>query len=193
MGSYRLASRGEEEAVSIGIPEQDDDDDEWGEPIGDEGDSGPQPTTEGVTTITVPQPGTTATTQSTTEDGGGATATPQRPYNPAVVREKVRALAAKGASVLADKGNRGVCVGMIEGLFADADRAVRTAKRHTLSTYLLDKDSSNDWTAGEVIALLRWACVNGDAKNVAADAPLEAERIVLQYEAEHGQQPLAGV
>jgi cellulose biosynthesis protein BcsQ len=154
----------------------------------------PQSTTEPVTTTPAPQLGTTATTQGMTGDGGGnATATSQRPYNPVTVRERVQSLAAKGATVLADNNGRGLCVGVIEGLFTDADRAMRAAKRHTLSAYLLGKESSKDWTAGEVLALLKWMCVNGDAKNVNENAPLEAERIVLQYEAEHGQQPLAGV
>ena len=118
---------------------------------------------------------------------------PQRPYEPETVREGVRSIAASGARVAADDGHRGLCVGVIEGLFTDEDRALRVAKRHTLSTYLLDKGSSKEWTAGEVVALLKWACVGGDASKVNENAPIEAERIVRQYEAEHGQQPLAGV
>lgn len=126
-----------------------------------------------------PQPATTATAQEPPK--------PQRPYEPDTVRQGVQVRAARGAAVTADNGNRGACVGVIESLFADTDKAVRTAKRHTLSTYLLGKDSSNDWTAGEVVALRTWA------ETDPANASIEAERIVRQYEAEHGQQPLAGV
>ena len=126
-------------------------------------------------------------------DNGAAKPKPQRPYNPETVREGVQFLAANGAKALADNGNRGLCVGVIESLFPHASKEVKTAKRHALSAYLLDKESSNEWTAGEVVGLLKWACVGGDAKRVNENAPIEAERIVRQYEAEHGQQPLAGL
>ena len=78
-------------------------------------------------------------------------------------------------------------MGKIEELFPDEDKAIRTAKRHTLTAYLIGKDSSKDWTAGEVTALCKWIETDN------ANASLEAERIVRQYEAEHGQQPLGGV
>lgn len=115
---------------------------------------------------------------------------PVRPYEPETVRRGVQAIAADGAKVKADEGYRGLCVGVIEGLFANDDKNMRAAKRHTLSTYLLGKGSSKEWTAGEVVALLKWACNGGDASNVNENAPIEAERIVRQYEAEHGQQAL---
>jgi hypothetical protein len=115
---------------------------------------------------------------------------PVRPYEPETVRQGVQAIAADGAKVKADEGYRGLCVGVIDGLFANDDKNIRTAKRHTLSTYLLGKGSSKEWTAGEVVALLKWACNGGDASNVNENAPIEAERIVRQYEAEHGQQAL---
>jgi len=115
---------------------------------------------------------------------------PVRPYEPEIVRQGVQAIAADGAKVKADEGYRGLCVGVIDGLFANDDKNMRAAKRHTLSTYLLGKGSSTEWTAGEVMALLKWACNGGDASNVNENAPIEAERIVRQYEAEHGQQAL---
>ena len=115
---------------------------------------------------------------------------PVRPYEPETVRQGVQAIAADGAKVKADEGYRGLCVGVIDGLFANDDKNMRAAKRHTLSTYLLGKGSSKEWTAGEVVALLKWACNGGDASNVNENAPIEAERIVRQYEAEHGQQAL---
>ena len=115
---------------------------------------------------------------------------PVRPYEPETVRQGVQAIAADGAKVKADEGYRGLCVGVLDGLFANDDKNMRTAKRHALSTYLLGKGSSNEWTAGEVVALLKWACNGGDPSNVNENAPIEAERIVRQYEAEHGQQAL---
>lgn len=133
-----------------------------------------------------PQPGPTAQQEP-------PKAKPQRPYNPETVREGVQAIAASGAKSPADNRYRGLCVGVIEGLFTDDDKAAREAKRHTLSTYLLGKKSSAEWTAGEVVALLKWACNGGDASRVNENAPLEAERIVRQYESEHGQQPLAAL
>lgn len=136
-------------------------------------------------TIAAPQPAATATTQDTPK--------PQRPYDPETVRAGVRARAAKGAAVLADTGNRGRCIGVLESLFPNDSDEMKTAKRHTLSAYLLGKDSSKQWTAGETVALLAWACANGDASRIDENAPIEAERIVRQYEAEHGQQELGGV
>ncbi len=112
---------------------------------------------------------------------------PVRPYEPETVRWKVREHAANGGQVAATTGHAGYCVGILEALFPDKDKAIRTAKRHTLSAYLTGKASSKDWTAGEVTALCKW--VETDSGNAA----IEAERIVRQYEAGHGQQPLAGV
>lgn len=139
--------------------------------------------------VTTPQPkeSTTATAERRAEPSN---LKPVRPYEPEIVRQGVQAIAADGAKAKADEGYRGLCVGVLDGLFADDDKNVRAAKRHTLSTYLLGKGSSKEWTAGEVVALLKWACNGGDASKVNENAPIEAERIVRQYEAEHGQQAL---
>jgi hypothetical protein len=108
---------------------------------------------------------------------------PTRPYDPEYVRSRVRELAAKGWQGLATPGLAGLCVGTLESLFDDKDRAIRAAKRHTMTTYLIGKGSSKEWTAGEANAMLKW-CADREC------APLEAERIVLLYEATHGQQQL---
>lgn len=146
------------------------------------GTAGPQPES-----IADPPPAT-----ATLQKAEPSKPKPVRPYDPETVRQGVRAIAADGAKVKADDGYRGICVGVLDGLFADDDKNVRAAKRHTLSTYLLGKGSSKEWTAGEVVALLKWACNGGDASKVNENAPIEAERIVRQYEAEHGQQELGG-
>lgn len=113
----------------------------------------------------------------------------RQPLEPEAVREAVRQHAAKGATVTASEGHRGFCVNILESLFPDEDQAIRATKRHTLSAFLLGKGSSKEWTAGEVVALLKWACKD-DASTVDENAPIEAERIVRLYEAERGQQPL---
>jgi hypothetical protein len=99
---------------------------------------------------------------------------------------RIRALAANDYQAVASKGMIGLCVGTLEALFSDSDRTIRTAKRHTLTTYLVGSGSSKDWTVGEVNALLKWA-TTGDGPT---HAPVEAQRIVLLYEADHGQQQL---
>ena len=108
---------------------------------------------------------------------------PYRPYEPEYIRTRIQELAAEGWQGVATPGLAGLCVGTLEALFDDKDKAIRAAKRHTVTTYLIGKGSSKDWTAGEANALLEW-CADGEY------APLEAERIVLLYEAAHGQQRL---
>ncbi len=113
------------------------------------------------------------------------------PRLPEAMRQQVQKLAAEGGTAPAPEGYRGYCVGLLESLFTDDDKAVRSAKRHTLTAYLLGKPSSKDWTSGEAAALQKWAC-QSDGSTIRELAPAEAERIVVQYEAEHGQQKLGG-
>jgi hypothetical protein len=82
---------------------------------------------------------------------------PRRPYPPEIVRQGIRSRVARGSAEPAGGGMRGAALGAVEALFGSAPKESRAHMRHQVTTYLLDKGSSNGWTHGECQALLDWA------------------------------------
>lgn len=112
----------------------------------------------------------------------------QRPYSPEVVKMKIDSLTAKHADKPANDKQRGLVSGMLEACFAgDMDS---TAKRHSLTAYLIGVDTMRDATPAQVNALLDWVKPTkdeGGAYLPDAMAVKEAQAIVKQSMIEAGQ------
>jgi hypothetical protein len=104
------------------------------------------------------------------EDGDAAEDIPAangtRPYPAAVVREKVAALVAKnkGARRDAKIGNMeawNYARWMLRECFAGDPKHEEYA--HSVSAYLLGKDTANDWTGADALAIIKWLDPKEDA------------------------------
>jgi hypothetical protein len=114
---------------------------------------------------------------------------PRRPYPPEIVRQGIRSRVARGSPEPASGGMRGAALGAIEALFGSAPKESRAHMRHQVTTYLLDKGSSNGWTHAECQALLDWAQERTeDGAYVPNDFAIqEAAAIIRSLDAEAGQ------
>ncbi len=80
----------------------------------------------------------------------------KRPFKPEVVKVKFGEAVARyfDDGLIAKEGDRGAVVHNLEMCFAGDPNS--TAYRHTVSTYLTGKPSSNNWSYAETLALKAW-------------------------------------
>jgi hypothetical protein len=113
-----------------------------------------------------------------------------RPMAPETVKEAIGIKSAKNASP-ASAAQRGLCAGMLEGLFPFVDKDVARKMRYSLMTYLVGTDSTQNLTSGQASALIDWASTGeGSERTAHPDAVREAAAIIAMLEREAGQQEL---
>jgi len=105
----------------------------------------------------------------------------QRPYAPEVLKRAIAGRVARGRTTPADEPRQRAVAGALEQLFPGmADRAARTAARHTLMDYLVGKTTTKALTDGEASALLAWAEeVNEAGEYIISDMAIDEAALVL--------------